>query len=392
MYYAVQNPFTGELHYPTGTKHWANGKPTVRSMLEEWGSEYAEVDIGDNCAPALLLKGAKNPLIFDAARDPVVKKAQRAALLVRKRGQWPMLVFTREGNGKPRRKTYLNKLKKGVVPSTYWADHDFLEPLDIGCTSWDSSESGTSEAGSRELRAILGNDHEFETVKPVKLFQKIVQLWCPTDGLVMDPFAGSGTTGHAVLAQNLSSGCTRRFILMEQGRPERGDSYARSLLAQRLRKVITGDWHSGRGTPLGGGFRFSQLQKKVDAECVLRMEREEMLDTVIASHFDASRRRGPGLTSLSEKGYRYLIASNADQEGFFLVWDGPGCNTNLTEEVYEAIANEASAAQLKAVYHVYGRLYVFQTDTVSFYQIPDRILSDFGLNMSSEPFSEETLT
>jgi len=178
---------------------------------------------------------------------------------------------------------------------------------------------------------------------------------------------------------------------MEQGRPDRGDSYARSLMADRLRRVITGDWANGKGAALGGGLRFVHLEKKVDADCVLRMERAEMLDTVIASHFDSGRRRGPGLTSLSDDGYRYLIARNADHEGFFLVWEGPNGNTNLTEEVYEAIAAEAEKLGLLPVYHVYARLYVYQTDTVRFYQIPDRILADFGLNMSSEPFNEEPL-
>ena len=114
-----------------------------------------------------------------------------------------------------------------------------------------------------------------------------------------------------------------------------------------------------------------------------------MLDTVIASHYDSSRRRGPGLTSRSADQYRYLIASNADNEGFFLVWEGPNENTDFTEAVYEAIAEEAQQAMLAKTYHVYARLYVFQTENVHFYQIPDRILSDFGLNLSSEPFNED---
>lgn len=190
-------------------------------------------------------------------------------------------------------------------------------------------------------------------------------------------------------ARHIDPGTQRRFILVEQGRPDRGDSYARTLLADRLRRVIAGDWASGKGSPMPGGFRFVQLQQRVDAEAVLRMERDEMLDTVIASHYDSSRRRGPGLESLGDRGYRYLIAKNADSEGFFLVWDGPDKNTDFTENVYEAIAEEARDAQLARSYHVYARLYVFQTENVRFYQIPDRILADFGLDLSSEPFSED---
>lgn len=127
---------------------------------------------------------------------------------------------------------------------------------------------------------------------------------------------------------------------------------------------------------------------KVDAEAVLQMQRDEMLDTVIASHWDSTRRRG--LVSLAEKEHRYLIAKNADNKGIFLIWDGPEENTDFTESVYEAVSREAAVEGLGREYHVYARLYVFQTDNVQFYQIPDQILADFGLNMSSEPFNEDT--
>ena len=93
----------------------------------------------------------------------------------------------------------------------------------------------------------------------------------------------------------------------------------------------------------------------------------------------------PGGLSYEPLGaYRYLVARSADNEGFFLVWDGPGQNTNLTEDVYEDVVEEASRAGLKPLYHVYGRLYLFQTDDVIFYQIPDRILQDFGLDLRGE--------
>jgi adenine-specific DNA-methyltransferase len=83
---------------------------------------------------------------------------------------------------------------------TYWADEDYETPFYLGSQSWDHEESGHSQAGTNELNAIIGRGHNFETVKPLKLIQKIIQLWCPPNGIVMDPFAGSGTTGHAVLA------------------------------------------------------------------------------------------------------------------------------------------------------------------------------------------------
>ena len=191
MVYAVQSPFTGELHYPPGSRCWGFEKPTIKKWLEEWGSKYEERDLGDGFVPALLIKGAKDPRVLEEPLDdPLVSKAQKAALKIRQKGQWPTLIFTKGGMGKPRKKTYLERVKQGIVPSTFWADDDYFEPLEIGTTSWASDQSGTSEAGARELSAILGDDHGFETVKPIKLFTKVMQLWCPYDGLVFDPFAG----------------------------------------------------------------------------------------------------------------------------------------------------------------------------------------------------------
>jgi adenine-specific DNA-methyltransferase len=158
--------------------------------------------------------------------------------------------------------------------------------------------------------------------------------------------------------------------------------------------VLSGQWANGKGKRLPGGFSFVLLGKKVDAAVLLRMERDEMVDTVVASHFDATRRRGDQLIRIEPprgKPYRYLVAKNADDEGFFLVWEGADKNTDFNEEVYEVCSREATAAGLKSSpYHVYARLYRYQTEGVRFYQIPDRILADFGLDLKNEPFVEDS--
>ena len=119
------------------------------------------------------------------------------------------------------------------------------------------------------------------------------------------------------------------------------------------------------------------------------MERDEMVDTVVASYFDASRRRGAGLVRICDAIYAYLVAQNADDEGFYLVWDGVGENTDLTEDVYEACVSEGEKAGLKPVYHIYSRFNLFATPGVHWYQIPDRILADFGLDVRTESYINE---
>ena len=218
--YGIQSPFTGEVHYPAGGGHWRRAKKDIKAWLEQWGSGYTETGLGDGEAKALMVTGGTPGHV-----PPKVKERAEAVL---KEGPWPFVWFGLNGKGRPRVKTYLNQLKRGAIPTTYWADDDML-PLELGSMSWSYEESGRTSDGIAELNAIVGRGHGFETVKPLRLFQKIIQLWCPRDGLVLDAFAGSGTTGHAVLLLNQLQEAQRRFILIEQGRPERGDSYARSL-------------------------------------------------------------------------------------------------------------------------------------------------------------------
>lgn len=379
--YAIQSPFTGELHYPPGTSAWRHPKRDIKTWLEEWGSSYEERELDDDHVAALVLA------------DGFSDAAKAAAEAVLAATPWPFIWFGRQGDGIPRKKIYLAEVRQGKIPETFWAGDDLAMdglPDELGSTSWAYQESGRSSDGAAELTAILGEDHQFETVKPLKLFRKIAQIWCPPDGLLLDPFSGSGTAGHAVLELNQETESERRFILIEQGRPEKGDSYARSLLAARLQRAISGSWDEADRPPLGGGYRFAALRKTVDAQVLLEMERQELTDTIIGSYFDIDRNtRGSLITYPADADYLYLVARTPDNEGVYLIWTGPDSSTDFTEAVYEACANEAKLAGLERRYHIYARLERFQTSNVVFYQIPDRILMDFGLDLRGEPYHHD---
>ena len=107
-----------------------------------------------------------------------------------------------------------------------------------------------------EFKAVLPTERRFSTPKPTRLIQRILQIATDKDSLVLDSFAGSGTTGHAVLKQNAEDGGTRRFLLVEM---EPG--IARDITAERVRRVAAGYTDAkGKSVPgLGGSFQYCRL-------------------------------------------------------------------------------------------------------------------------------------
>lgn len=381
LIYGIQSPFTGEILYPTEGRFWSLGRKPMKKALEEWGTEYVEKKLGDGLGPALVLKGDW-------------RKARTKAEAILGRGAWPKIFFQDDGKGRPASKTYLEHVKRGMVPQTFWVEEDYESPLEIGTMSWKHEESGHSQAGINELAALVGEGHNFSTVKPLKLMKKIIQLWCPTEGLVLDTYAGSGTTGHAVLELNHQAGARRRFILIEQGRPENGDKYARTLMWQRIHNAITGYRPNRNGKmqlsaePLGGGFEFRMLTTQIDAKTVMSMKRDELIDVVITSHWDTDRRHSPNLQRIDDPRFTYLVGKNEQNEGYFIIWRGDGPVGQLDITSYREVLAEGKRAGLKTPYHVYARYEIYQSKNVIFYKIPDKILAHLGLNEASDRYND----
>jgi adenine-specific DNA-methyltransferase len=394
MVYAVQSPFTGELHYPSPGRCWGSEKSSMKEFLAAWGSKYVERDLEDGHPAALVIESAPLPGEKSFRPDnPVLKRSREKAARIREAGKWPAAHWRDDGLGTFGMKKYLEDVRQGKVPTTYWSDDDYETPLSIEATSWSHKESGHSQIGIRELDAIVGRGHGFDTVKPLKLFRKIVQLWCPPDGVVMDPFAGSGTTAHAVLELNEESSAERRFVLVEQGRPNKRDDYARTLTAVRVRRALTGERVTKDGKvsklaePLPGGFRFSRLSHLVDSSAVLALEREEMIDLLITSHWDQKDRTAATfLRRLPAGTEKHLFGVDGTGRGYFLIWDGPAGKNHLDRVVFKEVAKEARDHKLKPPFHVYARLNSYDGPNVEFYQIPDRILEQLGVNTAVEPF------
>ena len=163
--------------------------------------------------------------------------------------------FGQNGTGAPQLKRYANEVKQGIVPMTIWFYDDV----------------GHTDESRKELKEIFfESESPFTTPKPSRLLKRIIQLASGDKNfLVLDSFAGSGTTAHAVLELNKEDGGNRKFILVEQ------EDYANEITAERVRRVIKGVGHSKNANlkeGLGGTFSYFELGPPVEMETILRGE------------------------------------------------------------------------------------------------------------------------
>ena len=100
------------------------------------------------------------------------------------------------------------------------------------------TETKTAETGKALLTGMIGSGHGFETVKPLELISEILRRIDQTDTLVLDFFAGSGTTGHAVAALNAEDGGTRQCIMVTLDE----SGICQDLTRKRMEAALTGKW------------------------------------------------------------------------------------------------------------------------------------------------------
>jgi adenine-specific DNA-methyltransferase len=94
-------------------------------------------------------------------------------------------------------------------------------------TIWKFNEVGHNQEASQELRKLFDGESYFDTPKPVRLLSRIIFLSTQKDDIVLDFFAGSSTTAHAVMQINAEDGCDRKFIMVQlpEQTDEKSDAY-----------------------------------------------------------------------------------------------------------------------------------------------------------------------
>ncbi len=160
--------------------------------------------------------------------------------------------FGKDGTAFPSMKQFLSEVKQGRKASSLLMYKDY----------------GHTDEAKKEIKSIFYDSEKipFDTPKPLKLIKNLITLGSNKDSIILDSFAGSGTTGHAVLDLNQEDGGKRKFILIEC------ENYAEKITSERIKRIIEGLPKStdiSLNKKLNGSFSYFELGKPIEMENIL---------------------------------------------------------------------------------------------------------------------------
>lgn len=235
MVYAIQQPITGKLLYPASGRHWKDEQTVVLQRMNKW-AKYELRNIDDASVRADLCGISTESVRQDVMAVMLAQPLEEAAVQATARyeeGTWPEYYFTSKGKGRIR---FKNHIKQDVGKSA--------------TNLWFYGDVGHTDEAKKELKGIFSGVAPIETPKPRRLIERILHIAADSNAIILDSFAGSGTTAHAVLNMNKADGGHRKFILVEMM------DYADSITAERVKRVIRG-YGEGKNAVEGTGGNFS---------------------------------------------------------------------------------------------------------------------------------------
>ena len=281
----------------------------------------------------------------------VISEQKLKALDADKRIWWG-----KDGNNVPSLKRFLSEVKQGVVPQTLWK----------------YEEVGHTQDSKKELLDVLqfaDSAAVFSTPKPLRLLDRVLHIATKGDDLVLDFFAGSGTTAQAVLKLNAEDGGKRRFILVsntEATAEEPDKNLCRDICAERVRRVMGGYRNrKGESVPgLGGHFAYLRT-RRLPAESVFRSVQHDQVWTALQlihgdllTPFDA----GAAVQRLDDGQSKVIYVPL------------------VSEEAVAAVATELAGSAQLVVYSWQAPLLAqrIQDARASFEPIPEYLVNRFG--------------
>ena len=239
MVYAIQNPVTGEMVYPPQGRCWPYQQQQMLSIMNEWCG-YELKDLNDVKKRAEVCGVSENEVREDVLGIVLSSSLEQSKADFERRqanGKWPELFFTKNGYGSIRKKAYINKVA-GRIVTNYWS----------------FEEVGHTDEAKKEIKAIFDGKSIFDTPKPTRLIDRIIDIACEDGDYILDCFAGSGTTAHSAMLSKKNV----NYILIEMG------DYANDITAERIKRVIKG-YGQGKNkvTGCGGSFSFYELGERL---------------------------------------------------------------------------------------------------------------------------------
>ncbi len=216
--YDIVNPNTGEVYTPPKGRHWGNEEKNYLAFLK------------DN-----------------------------------------RILFGKSGKSGPQLKVFWDEKKEfGEIETTWWGEGAMETYIEDGIdeeTAEKFTSYGTTTKGSQLLQKIFNGEKVFNNPKPIELLKHILKIATKKDAIILDSFAGSGTTAHAVLDLNKEDEGNRKFILVEM------ENYANSITAERVRRVIKGVKTAKEDflkNGLAGTFSYFELGETIEMENLLK--------------------------------------------------------------------------------------------------------------------------
>ena len=278
-YYPIQNPANG-LWYPCNplvvwrfaSESRAKDPSSLRAKTMEQYIREGKVIFPDTAKEKVAIWNTKADLIAAIRKGNVpLRPKSKMPLLTMDLPDLDFWVGKPVGFGRPWFKRHLCDVQSDVRPISSWirgaVEDDQSDDLTVSLMA---QRSGT---GEHSVNEILGTN-AFPYPKPLSLIKAVLDQATNPGDIVLDFFAGSGTTAHAVMALNAEDGGHRRFILCsstEATTKEPNRNICRDVTAERLRKVMNGYANT---TGLGGSFAYLTLDKLDPADARLDADAE----------------------------------------------------------------------------------------------------------------------
>lgn len=263
-----------------------------------------------------------------------------------------------------------NKDETRIIRKIYLADQEGRVPETI----WFGEDVGTTREAFSEQKELMDNSDYFPTPKPERLLERIIHLASEPGDIILDSFAGSGTTG--AVAHKMG----RRWIMVELG------EHCHTHIIPRLKKVIDGtdqggisDMHSWKG---GGGFRYYKLAPSL-------LQQDPWGNWVINKEYNAAMLaeavcKLAGFTYAPSDVHYWMQGHSSERDYIFVT------TTNLTHDQLRAISEEVGEERTLVIYCKAFRANADAFENLTIKKIPKAVLDrcewgkdDYSLNVEN---------